>query len=354
MEFSVTEASLAGFRLIGRRPVSALVWALAWIVLGYGAMGLLLLWAAPQLSEAVHAFPQPGGDPEAMGLAMMQFYGGFLRVFWPWGLWAWILITVLQAALYRAILEPKNSGFGYLRLGGDELRLALLQVILGILFVVYIIAVCVACGAVFLAARQLAQPWLGLADAAAVIVAFCLTIYVVVRLMLAQPMTFARKRLQIFDSWGVTRGRFWPLLGVLVLTMIFAAVVGFAFALIRNTVMIGPMQDMMRDAFTHPGDPTRMFSRMLELMNPRTLSPAIVALLLLQGLGDTLTRIVTLSPFAECYRVLTAPPEPGGPVEGMSVYEPAPAPVPDDPGHDDHGHADPHDDSHGRDDGHGH
>ena len=352
MEFSVTEASLAGFKLIGRRPVSALVWALAWILLGYGGLAALLYLSGAQLADALKVLPQAGGDPKALGLAALQFELSVVRVVWPWGLWAWIVSIVLHAAVYRAVIEPRRRGFAYLRIGGDELRLGLLAVIYFVLVIVFWVVVGLACAAAIAASGQLAQPARGLAIAAVVIAAICVSFVVLVRLMLAGPMTFARKRLQIFDSWRVTRGRFWALLGMLLLVVIFALAIGFAVSLIRNAVMIGPMSDMMREAVMHPGEPGRMLNRIIAALNPQTLSPMIAAFVVVQGLADTLLRVIVTAPFAESYRVLTTPPAPPAP-----LYEPAPV-VPSAPAeaaapiaavvadhdsdHDAHGHADPH------------
>ncbi|HEY5411589.1 MAG TPA: hypothetical protein VIJ94_12785, partial [Caulobacteraceae bacterium] len=245
--------------------------------------------------------------------------------------------------------------------------------------VLYFLAIGLACGVAFWAASRLAQPWLGLADTAAVLVAIGLTIFIRIRLLLAAPMTFARKRLQIFDSWGVTRGRFWPLLGVIVLAVIFALAIGLAIGLIRNALLIGSMQSLMREAMQHPTEPGFMMSRFAQMLTPQVLSPALVAFVIVQGLADTCLRVVVAAPFAESYRVLTAPPPPPPPaVEG---FEPVPAPEAPPPlafahddGHEgvheapgqeatgqddavqaedhDHGHADDH--GPGHDDGHSH
>ena len=380
MEFSVTEASLAGFKLIGRRPLSFLVWAIAWIVLGYGGLAALFYLSGSQLADSLRAFPQANGDPQAMAFAALHFELGLLRVVWPWGLWAWLLSIVLQAGVFRAIIEPKNRGFAYLRIGGDEVRLALLHVIFFVLWILFCAAVGVACAFGIAGAQMLAQPWQGLAIAAGIILAICLVIVVLVRLLLAAPMTFAKKRLQIFDSWGVTRGHFWGLVGVVLLMFIFVAAIGIAFGLIRNAVMIGPMQDVMRDMMANPRDPSRMLNRLIEVLSPKTISPEIIAFVAVQGLADTLLRVIALAPFGESYRVLAAPPAPASPMGGL-FDAPAPAAAVaaaavaaaadhghghghDDhghghaaPAHDDHGHGGGHDahghDAHGHDD-HGH
>jgi uncharacterized membrane protein len=52
-----------------------------------------------------------------------------------------------------------------------------------------------------------------------------LTIWVGVRLSLATPMTFASHRFAVRDAWGASRGKFWPLFGMIVLAVIFYVMV---------------------------------------------------------------------------------------------------------------------------------
>ena len=364
MDFSVTEASLAGFRVVGRRPLSALVWALVWMVFAYGGLALLFMYAAPSFQAALSGVPHPGDDPKHAMMAVFQLEMTLVRLIWPFALLMWLVAVVLQAAVFRAVIEPRKRGFAYLRLGGDELRLAVLSIVLVILWIIYCVALSLAGGAAIAASAHLEQPWRGLAVAAVVIVAICLTITILVRLSLAAPMTFARKRLQIFDSWGVTSGRFWALVGVILMIAILAIAISIGLGLIRNALLLGTMQQMVRDMMEHPGDPGPVLSRIFQMLDPRNLTPMMAAALVVQGLGGTLLRVVVAAPFAETYRVLTSTPEtPAAPTGGALVLDPEPdghghaATVAHDAhGHDDHGHADPHAhaDDHAHDDSHGH
>jgi hypothetical protein len=65
---------------------------------------------------------------------------------------------------------------------------------------------------------------------AAAILAF--TIWVGVRLSLVTPYTFAEHKIDLKGAWGLTRGRFWPLLGMLVLAVIFYIMVWLLISII--------------------------------------------------------------------------------------------------------------------------
>ncbi len=341
MDFSVTEASTAGFRVMGRRPISTLVWVLVWTVLGIGAIGLLFLWSWPQLSETAKAFQSADTDPRALAATMVRFELSVFQALWPGTLWLILLSVVLQAAIFRAVIEPGRSAFAYLRVGGDELRLLLLTVIYFVLSMVYFSALGLACALLIAAEQQLVQPWAGLLVFVTVASAICLTFHIAVRLVLASPMTFANKRLQVFDSWRVTRGRFWPIVGVFVLAMVFVIGIGIAIGVIRNALIAGVMSGFIQDMIQHPNEPQRIFARLAAFVNSQNFGPTLAGVVVLQGIGSMLSRVILAGALAETYRVLSTPPSPE-PREG-SVYVPiTPAPPAGGLQADEHAHADPH------------
>ena len=48
--------------------------------------------------------------------------------------------------------------------------------------------------------------------------------------------TFAEQRLAVFESWGLTRGQFWPLLGAYALALACIAVIGFLILVVFSGV----------------------------------------------------------------------------------------------------------------------
>lgn len=219
--FSPTDAALEGFRITRERPRVLLVWAVANLLISV-VMGLMLIGLfGPTLAE-MEAMSQQGSDDPTEALAMLQKLAPLYMLMIPAGL---LVIAVTSAAVYRVVLRPDDSRFGYLRLGRDELRLALLMLVylvlaVGFTFVVTLVAGLLAAGAGALggAAGTLLGVLIGLATLGFIV-------FVAVRLSLAGPMTFAQRRLRVFESWSVTRGNFWRLLGAYVLAIVLALIV---------------------------------------------------------------------------------------------------------------------------------
>jgi len=126
---------------------------------------------------------------------------------------------VLGAAMIRAVLRPKDDRLGYLRLSADELRQLGLGVLTVVVFVAVYMAALVAAG---LAAGLIAAVTGGSSTAlvfAMVAVVLVLMTTMAVRLSLAPALTFDTGHINLFGSWPMTRGRFWPLLGTYALAL---------------------------------------------------------------------------------------------------------------------------------------
>jgi hypothetical protein len=144
---------------------------------------------------------------------------GLLAQSWPAFLLVLVLVTALLSTLmggiYRLVLRPGEKGFLHLRFGKDELRLTGVNLLL--------FAFGMICLTAELAAVTAADQ--GGVGAVAALVLPLLTIWVGVRLSLATPMTFASHRFAVRDAWGASRGKFWPLFGMIVLAVIFYVMV---------------------------------------------------------------------------------------------------------------------------------
>jgi hypothetical protein len=232
--FSPTEAAYAGFQLIRSQPRAVGVWVLFQIgfIICWFAVNVLIL--APS-ARTLRSLPDLMQADPAGTLAQLP---SLLPVLTPLMLVDVPLFLffsgVQNAAIFRAYLNPEDSRLGYLRLGRTELNVALAPVIYGLGWLVYMFVVLF----VVEIARGLGAPLEGLAG-----VLFRLAVYVLmaaalvypgVRLSLALPLTFAAGRIRILESWRLTQGRFWPLLGAYVLTFAYVflaglvALIGFA------------------------------------------------------------------------------------------------------------------------------
>ncbi len=229
---SVGGSATAGLSLIGREPMSIVIWGLALLVLALvpalgmmAAMGPELLRMIQALQAAKGAGPDPGAMQQMMRLqsGMMLFNLGS----WIWGT---LVKAVICSAVFRAILEPKASGLAHLRLGAQELWLALLFLVESVLayIVVIITTMMVVLPAVIVGVTGghggqgvsggvLTALGLGLVAAAVLI-------WIALRLSMAAPMTFADRQFRLFESWSLTRGSAARLLGVGVLTVVIVLV----------------------------------------------------------------------------------------------------------------------------------
>jgi hypothetical protein len=142
-----------------------------------------------------------------------------------------IVSSILGAAVYRAVLRPHEAPRTRLRLGADELRLVLLSVIMVVVFAVLGALLMIPVILIFVVAAAgmggfQAQPDGGamLGMFAVGMLAYLLLLagltFFAVRLSLAGVLTFAERRLNVFGSWKLTKGRFWKLLGCYLLALI--------------------------------------------------------------------------------------------------------------------------------------
>ena len=306
--FSVTAAATSGFGLIGREPLAVLVWGLVvLVVLVLPCFGLV--WTVlPDFVSFAKLAEAPGGDPsgQAAMSQMMQLQSKmmlFNLLYWVGGTG---VKAVLAAAVFRAVLEPGQKGFAYLKLGAQELWLALVSLVMGILAYVACMAAAVIvaiCAAIAYFAGAQSGPAAGVGACILVAVVLGLTaagalIWALLRLSMAGPMSFSERKFLLFESWTFTRGQAWPLLGmtlllgliIVALELVLYAVFGvglFAFGL----KLVPRMQDMTNQ-------PPEAW---LRLLWPYIAGVALVGSLLS---GPALALVFT--PWATAYRDLKA------------------------------------------------
>jgi len=172
---------------------------------------------------------------------MSQMFGLYLLLM--------IGLLVLYTAALRAAVRPAESGFAYLRLGMDEVRMVLVALVLSVgfflLYVLLALVIGVIGGVVAVAARAAAVPVFVLLG----LIVFAVLIFFYVRFSLAFALTMQRGKIMIGESWNLTKGRFWTLFGAyfvvgLIVTVVSmlnsysgwaAAAMGFT---LHNTAMI--------------------------------------------------------------------------------------------------------------------
>lgn len=255
MAFSATRAALEGFRLVGRRPVSILVWAIFYTLVSAALIAAALMFLGSTVVGDIirnHHNPEWAHNynvesPEEL----WALFGGMAvgaAVLIP----AIIVLSVVQlCAVFRAVLRPNDRGFAYLRFGGDELR----QIGLMILMTLFYGLLAGGFVAALVFGLKTADLDDGLKAAIGIgggIAFFVLMLLLSIRLSLAQPMTFDQRRIRFFGSWGLTKGKFWPLLGMYILAGIFTMIVYFAGDALANFAA-GQLGFSMQSLFSGDG-----------------------------------------------------------------------------------------------------
>jgi hypothetical protein len=216
-----------------------------------------------------------------------------------------IFYPIVFGMMNRAVLRADEVGLAYIRLGADEVRqlgLILLLAVIGtvayLLVIIAIAIVAVGVSAMF-GMRPGAQPeigaslGLGLVVAVAVLAIVGAWVYVWVRLSLASPLTFATRRINVFGSWAMTRGLFWPIFGAYAVAVILALIVSLLTLVI--SLAISGLAGGGLSALMHP-DTSSMGA---------WLTPARVVNLVIQSISTALVLPILLTPAPAVYRHLT-------------------------------------------------
>jgi len=295
--FSASEAALEGFRLTRENPRAFAVWVGA----SFCFSVLAIIVDAIMPAGVRQGLQTLNADQTLSPTQLLDT----LILAAPVLIFAMAVMSITAAAVYRLIFRHDDARFGYLRLGADELRLIGLSVIGFVLTIGLVVGVSMV-GGIALAIISLAFP--AAAQAMSVPTAIiCLFIVgaILVRLSLAPVATFAERRITIFESWSLTRGHFWPLLGAYVLAIACIAVIGIlilvvSFGVAGVVVLLsgGQLADV-QGAFTAKGNTLRSY-----------LSVGVVAYMIVSSVFSALYNAVIAAPGAVAYERLHGAPPP--------------------------------------------
>ncbi|MBR0553867.1 hypothetical protein [Stakelama marina] len=263
----IGEAIGAGFRVLRERPVAGLIWAAVYFV-ATAIIGAISLPLIRQQMLAAQSGDFSGAAPFMVEVQALNI----LMV---------LVMLVLWSASYRAVLRPEDDRFGYLRLGGDELRLFLLSLIFLIVAVAVLFAVSLLFG-VLGAGAMLAMGGGrgGGASAGGILIAVVLSIallaamvFLSVRFALAFPLTFQRRKIVIGAAWRLSRGSFWAMLVAFLVVAVIYMILATLVTLITGAGYLSMMASSFSDP-AHMGEAARQMidSRLGGLTAMRVLS----------------------------------------------------------------------------------
>jgi len=242
--FSAGGAIGAGFRLIARRPVAFLGWALTLMLIGVVPQ----FWALSELFASVGDLVRlaPESPDAAPSAEMFQMQARMMRIQPVLFLSGTVSATLVTAAVYRAALGLEEKSFLCLRLGSRELWLGLVTLLLAVVLpfaaMALILPIGVLAGVAAVAHVQ-ALYWL---IPVAIVIAIGFGTWAILRISMAPVMSFSENTFILPESWALTRGHalkmFWVALALgaivwAVQMVLFGAVIAAANAVI-------PLQDL--------------------------------------------------------------------------------------------------------------
>jgi hypothetical protein len=130
--FSIGTAFGDAFGLIRDRPLSVLVWGLLLLAPVAGSFALIF----PAMGDVIAAMPDPGdsdayaGPPEAAFARMMQLQLVSMLL----NIAMMLVMVVIYTAVFRSVLRPGERSAFSLRVGMDELRVAVVGLAIGVGF----------------------------------------------------------------------------------------------------------------------------------------------------------------------------------------------------------------------------
>lgn len=299
MAFSATDAAFEGFRLVRRNPLALVAWTLLYAVLSLTALfslsnmvGALEAWTVQ--AEAMDSVDQPSLEQV---MVLMSGFGAIMaQVAWllPVSL---VVGAMLGAAVARGVLKPSGDPFGYLRLGMDELRVLVVTFVLTLVMCFGGVFAFVALGVLVAAGKAAGDGPAAIAGLVGALALFCGFVWVAVRLSLAVPITVAEKRFAFFDSFRVTKGHFWSLLGMAVLAFVMVMLIEFLSKII--TLPLGMISGLDSWSLSGHEDPAAVAAA-LDVTNPWVIAHAVV-----EAIVAALTVGILYAPFAAAYRDIT-------------------------------------------------
>ncbi|MGZ3375315.1 MAG: hypothetical protein ACXU8S_01845 [Phenylobacterium sp.] len=304
-DFSFGDAIGVGFRVVGRAPLSVLAWAATYLLLVFGPALALLKYGLPAMIAAAEA---ASAHPEAADASRFMALQSGVMVWQPA---VWLLsiacTSILMAAIFRAVLAPQESRWAYLRLGRQELWLGLtylvLMVMAFIMFFCLMLPIGIGAGIIAaLSGQGSSGPGGAILLVVLAVAGFGAIGWVLIRLSLALPMSFAQGRFLLYESWDLTRGHAAKIFLVYLALMLALIVLE---AVIAATVGVSLVSQIRAGASSGP--PT--LSAILELI--RRNEALIVGLGLVGSVLAMVIHTVFVAPLALIYRELTVGGEAG-------------------------------------------
>lgn len=205
-----------------RRPFATFVWGLLMVAPSVASLALVM----PMMGEMFTAMASDGADPDQVQSAimgdMMQMQGVSALL----NLVQLVVTVIVYTAVMRAVVRPRETSFFSLRLGMDELRVAVVGVALVVGFYL-LVAVLVLLGVgIGFAAWGLGEPYNWLIIASLGVVLFVAMWLIAARVSLMAPASVLHRTFAFEEGWKLGRGRTGALFGMMLLILLITWLAG--------------------------------------------------------------------------------------------------------------------------------
>lgn len=292
MSFSATEAAFEGFRVVRRKPLAVVFWALAYMAM----MGTGFALAGGSIAGLVAAMESLEKSGTATPEEMAAVWNGYMPLIALVMTGSLVFGAVLYAAVVRSVIRPEESAFGYMRIGMDEVRVLVVSLALTVLYLVFMIVVGIVMGILVALTTQTGIPALWILVVLAALGAVVLLVWLAARFSLAVPITVAERRIAIFDSFAMTRNHAWPIVGMAIIAAVMSIVVGLLGGLV--TLPAKMILFANGDIGSMAGQGT------LQILQAAW--PMILGWIVIQAVLSALQLAVVYAPYTAAYRDLKA------------------------------------------------
>jgi len=290
-EYSIQDVAFTGFGVVRQHPPALFAWWLFALAFSLLMGGVFVGLAGPDFAKLIAISGQPTPDPAQLMALMGRLAPAYL-IFVVLALGS---NAILSAAMIRAVLRPRDDRFGYLRLGADELRQLGLLFLTCLVFTGVYFGVAIVVGIVVGLLLAVTRTGMNVLLIVLLLSVAAVMLFLAVRLSLAAPLTFDTRRINLFGSWGLTRGRFWRLFGTYLLV----------FALVAVVYLLSLLLIFAVGAILNGGDPTAAWGTPGMGSLKDYFSPARLAQTVLNAGVSALIWPLIFTPPAAIYRALS-------------------------------------------------
>lgn len=236
--FSIGASIGDGFGLVTGRPLSVFVWGLLLLAPTFGSLALILpvmgqIFASMPAAEAASTADEAFTDQMFAATMQLQLASMLINV------GHLVLAAIVYTAIFRAVLRPVERSFFSLRLGMDELRVAVVGLVIGVaLYIAMIVLVLIGAALVF--ALWSTDPTLGgWALAVYGLLALVGIFWALARVSMMAPASVLHRDFAFVQGWRLASGKGWPLFGMMLLIVLLILAIEIVLVLIGALAFSG-------------------------------------------------------------------------------------------------------------------